>query len=605
MADSDEDEIIQLPPRLFLIGSAVMAVLFFLLGRAEITSSVWVASELLLTILGLFFLGSFRYQLDKNALTYGMGFVIVATFLPLWWPASLLKTAIARRGLTALAEFVGYHFLTLHGLEDLVHADTMLFILGLTYFVSVIAQTRLLETISNVILRKQAGKVLPTIALFAGLVAACSGILGGVSMIGLMIRTLVIILTLGRAETRDIVFAVVVSTVITTVSGSWISYGEPPNLIMKANLFPHLDNLFFLRYCLPVAIGSYAIVAWNLRRRLGGREVDLQTQDILDSHNADVRFLQASRHGEVFTALEFVENQQDLLGLHYIPVHERVLEGESFGEALIHEEVAPGTRRGLLGHFVHEELAEDLDKHYLHLLHHEGVPRDPYEGKIRESIEGVSQARRYAQDVGMMAFVPFIGLLIFHGKYPEAPLFLASAAGFVASLLGIYKIPKMRNLALSEAAREFKEYLFLFPLFVAISLLQKVGFFDELASLLKSGISRYGVSHVAYIQYWGACLLSAILDNNVVADFASKALRGLNLSTLYLFSVAQIAGYAIGGCWTHIGCAQSVVAFAFIRKEISPRYTPVQWIKSMTLIILEMSAFVTALIYLAGWLLRH
>src|ERR1041385_8257046 len=115
---------------------------------------------------------------------------------------------------------------------------------------------------------------MPTVALLAGLVALSSGILDGVSMIGLMIRTLVIILALGHAETQDIIFAVVVSTVITTVSGMWMAYGEPPNLIMKANLYPHLDNAFFLRYCLPAAFGSYVIVAWNLRRRLGGRRIN-------------------------------------------------------------------------------------------------------------------------------------------------------------------------------------------------------------------------------------------------------------------------------------------------------------------------------------------
>ena len=61
----------------------------------------------------------------------------------------------------------------------MVHADTMLFILGLTYFVSVIAQTRLLESVSSAILRQQKGKVLPTVAILAGLVAVCSGGLGG------------------------------------------------------------------------------------------------------------------------------------------------------------------------------------------------------------------------------------------------------------------------------------------------------------------------------------------------------------------------------------------------------------------------------------------
>src|SRR5258706_9460920 len=114
-----------------MVGCLLAAATFYFLGQAHLTSPTWVASELFLTILGLFVLGSFRYQLDKNALTYGMLGVIIATFIPLWWPKAFLKSSIAQDGGRALMEFTFHHFFTLHGLEDLVHADTMLFILGL------------------------------------------------------------------------------------------------------------------------------------------------------------------------------------------------------------------------------------------------------------------------------------------------------------------------------------------------------------------------------------------------------------------------------------------------------------------------------------------
>jgi len=64
--------------------------------------------------------------------------------------------------------------------------------------------------------------------------------------------------------------------------------------------------------------------------------------------------------------------------------------------------------------------------------------------------------------------------------------------------------------------------------------------------------------------------------------------------------MAQIAGYALGGCWTHIGSAQSVVAFAFIRRDIDEDYTPVQWIKEMTPIVVQLLLLITVLIYLEG-----
>ena len=77
----------------------------------------------------------------------------------------------------------------------------MLFILGLTFFVAVIAQTRLLEGLTFKLLRRFRGAVLPTILAVTALVAFGSGILDGVSMIGLTIRTLVIIMLLAAAPT--------------------------------------------------------------------------------------------------------------------------------------------------------------------------------------------------------------------------------------------------------------------------------------------------------------------------------------------------------------------------------------------------------------------
>ena len=75
----------------------------------------------------------------------------------------------------------------------------MLFILGLTLFVAVIAQTRLLEGLTFFLLRRNQGVVVPTIISVTAVVAVASGVLGGVSMIGLTIRTLVIILMMGAA----------------------------------------------------------------------------------------------------------------------------------------------------------------------------------------------------------------------------------------------------------------------------------------------------------------------------------------------------------------------------------------------------------------------
>ncbi|MCM3881732.1 MAG: hypothetical protein ND807_16615, partial [Vicinamibacterales bacterium] len=181
--------------------------------------------------------------------------------------------------------------------------------------------------------------------------------------------------------------------------------------------------------------------------------------------------------------------------------------------------------------------------------------------------------------------------------------FLASFGGFAVAIAGIAGIPKMRALALREARHEYAEYYFLFPLFLSITLLTRAGFFDRMEGLIRDGLQLLGPYPVAWSQFIGSTLLSAILDNNIVADFASRALVNLDLSTLHLFAMAQIAGYALGGCWTHIGCAQSVVAYSFIQRDVDQHYTPVQWIKQMTPVIVEMLAVITILIYLESRLL--
>jgi Na+/H+ antiporter NhaD/arsenite permease-like protein len=589
------NDVIQISSKKFLIGCLLVSLALLGIGMNHPFSSTFIATEVLLTILALFIFGSTKYQLDKNALTYGMGFVITATFFTGWWPTSELKMAFDNDGIMAFFHFLRSHVLTLHGLDELIHADTMLFILGLTLFVSVIAQTRLLETVSFAVLKKNKGLVLPTVVFLTAAVSFASGILDGVSMIGLMIRILVIILFLSKTKDDAVIFAVIVSTIITTVCGMWLAYGEPPNLIMKANLHPYLTNSFFLRYCLPVAVGSYFIVYLNLRKRLKGKHVNLQELDIMDLHTADVRFLQASRHGEVLTPIEFVEANIGLMGEHSDAILHRLHKGEPLGEAMINEKLSPQTRLEVLSKFVSDDLAPVLDHHYQNMAHHS--VKDASIQKLSAALEEIQKKRTKTQLIGGLSFIPFIALLIAHGINHAIPLFWASFSGFAVAFMGIIAMPKIRKLAIREAKHEYMEYLFLFPLFLSITLLQKAGFFEVMSVLLHQGIEKLGTALVAVIQFTAACFLSALLDNNIVADFASRALHGLELKVLHLFALAQIAGYAVGGCWTHIGSAQSVVAFAFIRREINSRYTPFQWIKAMTPIILEIFVLMLVVIY--------
>jgi len=595
----DDAAVVMLSGKKFLLGCATIAVTILWGGRTTPMPLWLLATEVMATILALFLLGSFKYQVHKNPLTYGMVMIVLATFIGL--KTSLWHIEISQDGWWSWTK---HHILSYRGLDDLVHADTMLFILGLTVFVSVIAQSRLLEGITFFLLRGYQGAILPTILSVTAVVAFASGILDGVSMIGLTIRTLVIVMLLAAQPTPAIRYAIMICTTVTTICGVWLAYGEPPNLIMKANLYPHLGNAFFLIYCGPIAVASYLVVARHLRKYLSDRKINLETMDLIDANAEDVRFLQASRHGEVLTSVEFIESVEGELEGRADRILSRLRGGDSLGNTLVREEIPAPTRRRLLGHFVSEDLAEDLDLHYRLQVagDHEGALRA--EEAVDKALAACADQRKHAQRIGALALIPFIGLLLLHGLHHEVPLFLASFAAFAVALLGIAGISKMRALAIHEARVEFAEYYFLFPLFLSITLLTNAGFFNAMQVLIHHGIDVLGRSHVAFAQFLGCTFLSAILDNNVVADFASRALHNLDFSTLFLFAMAQISGYALGGCWTHIGCAQSVVAYAFIQRDVDHRYTPLEWIKEMTPLMIEMLIVIGVLVYAESALLN-
>ncbi|HEY7186912.1 MAG TPA: hypothetical protein VH436_10200, partial [Vicinamibacterales bacterium] len=343
--------IVMLSGTRFIGGCAVASVAVVVAGHFMPFPTWLLAAEVLLTILGLFLFGSFRYQIHKNALTYGMLLVIAATFTQL--ATSTWHAEITRDGWMS---WTHHHLLTFAGLDDLIHADTMLFILGLTLMVAVIAQTRVLEGLTFFLLRRYRGAILPTVIAVTAVVAIASGLLGGVSTIGLTIRTFVIVLMLAATPVAAVRFAVIVCTAVTTICGVWTAYGEPPNLIMKANLHPLLTNAFFLYYGVPVAIASFLVVAWHLRTRLAGQWIDLDDIDVIDANAEDVRFLQATRHGEVMTPVELVEGHADLLDGRADFIVDRIRSGESLGLALVHEDISVESRRLLIGHFVIDEL---------------------------------------------------------------------------------------------------------------------------------------------------------------------------------------------------------------------------------------------------------
>ena len=101
MLAASSPAVVMLSGRNFVLGCAIVAGIALACWPRRCFSSWLLAAEVMATILGLFLFGSFKYQIHKNALTYGMLLIIVATFCGLrssewhleiaqhgWWSGS-------------------------------------------------------------------------------------------------------------------------------------------------------------------------------------------------------------------------------------------------------------------------------------------------------------------------------------------------------------------------------------------------------------------------------------------------------------------------------------------------------------------------------------
>ena len=367
-----------------------------------------------------------------------------------------------------------------------------------------------------------------------------------------------------------------------------------------------MSNAFFLFYGAPVAIASYLVVAWQLRRRLGGPRVDLDNMDVIDANAEDVRFLQATRHGEVMTPVELVEGHAADLGEpgptgHRAPAQRRVARPRD----------DPGGRSGADAPRCCWDTSSARSLPTASTATTCTMPPGEFEEAfhaeqaVDEVLAAMAQVRQRAQKIGAFALVPFFGMLIVHAVYNER----AAVPGVVRRhssprCLASRASRKMRALALREARQEYAEYYFLFPLFLSITLLTSAGFFDVMQSLVaaRHRDARPGACRRSR-SFWAARFCRRSSTTTSWPILRPAACTASTSAVLHFFAMAQIAGYALGGCWTHIGCAQSVVAYAFIQRDVDEHYTPVQWIREMTPIVVQTFVVLTALIYFEGALL--
>ena len=591
-------QVVELSSRWFVACALLLSALVAAIGCVRTLPAWLLITEVFALVAGLFLLGSFRYQVRKNVLTFGWLPLLTVTFALSQWQARAPQQALWAFVRDALHKIpLSWAFL-----DELLHADTLLFIAALSLLVSAIAQTRTLESIALRLVYRFSGRVFVILLILSGVVAATSGVLGGVSMVGLLIRTMVILLMLAGAPLVALRKTVLFSTLLTTICGIWLSYGEPPNLIMAANVLDAqgrrvLSDQYFLTYCLPAALLAFAVLAWELRRVLQGVHIDLAQVDLLEKNAATLRFSQAMRLGRVLTEVELLDEHSARLGAYHAPVLAALQAGHSVGDALVGQHVPAPLRQFLLGQWVGIENAAAVDAHFVARAQQDTARAQHAASVVSDALRPMALRRVYSRRWGAVGLLVFVALLVLHSATHVVPLFVPPLLGFVVAVRGLYPFAHLRTLVLAEALHEIAEYLFLIPLFVAVSFLTWSGFFQSLAAPMQHSIDTLGRGPVALQQFGLATVLSAVLDNNIVADFASRLIATLPQTLVFLFSTAQIAGYALGGCWTHVGSAQSVVAFAFLKRDIDPTYTPVQWLWDITFPIVRIGLLLAAYLW--------
>ena len=368
-----------------------------------------------------------------------------------------------------------------------------------------------------------------------------------------------------------------ICTTVTTVCGVWLAYGEPPNLIMKANLHPFLGGTFFLRYCAPIAIASYLVVAGTCASSSRGQRIDLERMDVArrQRRRRPVSAGDPARRG-ADAGRARRSPCGDPLGQRARRA-ERLRTGTSLGAALVQEDVPPEIRELLLGHYV-ERGAGRLARSPLRArcrrettrarcwpssavddaLAAIGADAAPRADHRRAGADAVRRSpdrprRRPSRCRCSWRRLPDSRSRCWHRRHSEDAR--AGAARGAARVRGVLlSVPAVPVDHAADAG---------------------AGFFDGVQALVATASQTLGQA-ARRVRAVPRARRSCRPFSTTTSSPTSPRARctGFDLSLLHLFAMAQIAGYALGGCWTHIGCAQSVVAYAFIQRDVDEHYTP-------------------------------
>ena len=230
-----------------------------------------------------------------------------------------------------------------------------------------------------------------------------------------------------------------VCTAVTTICGVWLAYGEPPNLIMKANLVSaSRQRLLPAATALPAAVASYLVIAWQLRGKLGGQ------RDRSRQHGRHRR----QRRGRAVSAGVAARRSDDADRTRSRATRRISAAARAAGARAAAQRRVARPRADPRGRVASRRAgccsATSSATNSRTASTATTCSTTPGSTRRRSAPNWRSTkcsrpwrtVRRRAQKIGALALVPFVALLVVHGIDHEVPLFLASFAGVLRRAAG-------------------------------------------------------------------------------------------------------------------------------------------------------------------------
>lgn len=441
-------------------------------------------------------------------------------------------------------------------LSHAIHLEIFVFLAGLYLVVNTFAYSGFIGDLAWKIVKQAEGRLGRIMVSIMVLTCLLSGIFDGATISTIMgVITLTILLSSGM-RVGHIVQILLLLVVATNIGGVWFVLGEPTNILAATKL--GLSPFFFMKYASIFALPAMvltALAAWRIVKRYPKIKSDRPEMEVL-LEGISLRRTHAGT-GTLAETLESIGTVEvgALAAMAHITEEEGIPDFEAALKAGIPQQKV---YEALSVNLNSEELARGLIDFY-HYRSAGDAMAEILLGDLLLHVRDEYRARTKSRRLIIASGILLILLLAVHAFLPVIPSWAPTVA---AGLLAIVAVqPNARRYILGQTRHNMAETLFLIPIFLTISELNRAGAFEYLGkSLLHLGSpSATGMGILA-----GSAFFSAVADNVAVIDVLTNLI--VHHAEWAFFALAAIVGTALGGFASPIASVQAVIMSTILRR---------------------------------------